>query len=84
MQQYGTKNFACRPPSHPGDGANRSNKSFLEPGHVACQIKKESGKHEYQIFCPQITLLPNLIMGMMSIGQNSTFSEHGHVAYQIQ
>ena len=25
-----------------------------------------------------------LTLGMGSIGQNSTFSEHGHVAYQIK
>ena len=32
--------------------------------------------------CPQIPPPPQtLVMG--SIGQNSTFSEHGHVAYQI-
>ena len=29
----------------------------------------------------QITLTPTL--GMRSIGQNSTFSEHGHVANQM-
>ena len=34
-----------------------------------------------QIFCEQ-TPLPTL--GMGSIGQNSAFSERGHVAYQIK
>ena len=27
---------------------------------------------------------PNLTLGMGSVGQNSTFSEHVHVAYQIK
>ena len=34
----------------------------------------------FQIFCPHTS--PTL--GIGSIGQESTFSEHGHVAYQIK
>ena len=36
-----------------------------------------------QKFCPQTPTHP-LTLGLGSIGQNSTFSEHGHVAYQIK
>ena len=37
----------------------------------------------YQLFCPQILIHP-LTLGKGPKGQISTFSEHGHVVYQIK
>ena len=46
MQQYGSNDFACRPPSplpqDPGDGVKRSKFSFSEHGHVAYINQMES------------------------------------------
>ena len=39
MQQYGSKQFAHRPPPpYPGDGVNGQNSIFKQHGHVANQI----------------------------------------------
>ena len=39
-------------------------------------------QHGSKYFAHRPPLLPTLVVG--SKGQNSTFSEHGHVAYQIK
>ena len=73
-------------PQNPRDGTIGQNSTFLEHGHVAYQLKRESRNAAtwYQIFCPQIphTHIHSPLTG--SIGQNSAFSEHGHVAYPIK
>ena len=80
----------CRPASHlpPPDldgGVKRSKYIFSEYGHIANQTKEN---HECS------NMLANILPadpapetpdpGMGSVGQNSTFSEHGHVTYQIK
>ena len=43
-------------------------------------------QHGSKYFAPRppYTFNPPLTLGMGSIGQNSTFSERGHVAYEIK
>ena len=83
MQQHGTKYFALRQPD-PGDEASRSKFTFFsEYGHIEYQFKgnqKMQQKGSKYLPADAYPLTPTL--GMGSVGQNSTFSEHGHVAYQ--
>ena len=79
------------PPSHdPKDGVKRPNSTFSEHGHIASQIEVN---HE----CSKIVAnnspadpAPHLhppepgVGAIGSKGQNSTLSEHSHVAYQIK
>ena len=46
----------------------------------------KSNEHEYSNMVADIlpAYLPPLTLGMGPKGQNSFFSEHGHVAYQIK
>ena len=81
MQQHGTKYFARRHPD-PGDGAKRSNLPFSEHGYIEYQFKgNQKMQQQGSKYLPRdaYALAPTLGMGL--IGQNSTFSEHGHVAY---
>ena len=40
MQQYGIKNFACKPPLLTTLGSKGQKSTFSEHGHVACKIKR--------------------------------------------
>ena len=90
MQQHCSTYFARRPPLDPGGGVKRSNSTFSEHGHVTYQIK---GNHEcsnmMQLFCPQTPPphpppSPPPTQRVVSLRQNSFFSEHGYVAYHIK
>ena len=70
-------------------GTKGQNSTFSEHGHVEYQIQ---GNHECSSMVANILLVDpyhpqsppyDPVLGMGSIGQNSTFSEHGHVAYEI-
>ena len=41
-------------------------------------------KHVFCLHTPSPRSPPPLTLGMGSVGQNTAFSEHGHVAYQIK
>ena len=75
-----------------GVGSKSQNSTFSEQCHGAYQIK---GNHKWRSICQQMfcSLIPTqrpaphpdpLTLGLGSKGQNSFFSEHGHVAYQIK
>ena len=75
MQQHGSKYFDHSPPPppptpNPGMGSIGPNSTFFQI-MVMFYI-------QLNVTCYQITL------GMGSKGLNSTFSEHGHVVYQIK
>ena len=62
----------------PRDGVNRLRFNFSEYGHGGeSQMQQHGSKYFARIPPPQ-----NPRDG--TIGRNSTFSEHGHVAYQIK
>ena len=73
------------PHPDPGDGVKRSKFKFFKH-HTAYQIKgnNEMQQHGNKYFTnrPPTPIIPTL--GMGSIGQNKTLSEHDHVAYQIK
>ena len=92
MQQHGSKCFGHRPLPHDPRRWSQTgpNSTFSEHSHVAYQIK---WNHECSNMVANILPTypptpppppPHPTLGMKSIGQNSTFSEHGHVAYQIK
>ena len=73
-----------------GMGSKGQNSTFSEHSHVAYQIKeKHECSNKVANILPTDPPLPppphtHLTLGMESLGQNSTFSEHGHVTYQIK
>ena len=82
MRHQVSKNIIFCPYTHPstdpGDGLKRSI-FFSECGHVVYQLK---GNHECSNMVANILAaepLPD--PGMGSMGQNSIFTEYGHVAY---
>ena len=83
MQQHGSKYFACRPlPLTSGQKV----KIQLFQNNVILHIKlKEimSAATWSQILSLQRPH-PPVTLGLGSKGQNSTLTEHGHVAYQIK
>ena len=50
-------------------------------GHVAYQIKEN---HKCSNMVANVLPADTPTLGMGLMGQNSTFSEHSHVAYQIK
>ena len=71
-------------------GSKGQNSRFPEHGHIAYQIK---GNHECSIMVanifradlnPRTHPHPPLTLGVGSKSQNSTFSEHRHVVFQIK
>ena len=75
MQQYGNIYFACRPPTpspDPGDWVKIH------------EITKCSNTVANNLPADPPTYPLPLTLGMRSLGRNWTFSEHGHVAYQIK
>ena len=82
MQQHGRKYFASRPhsPHNPRDGVKRSKFNFFRTWSCGISNRRESRmqQHVSTYFASPPAL------GMGSIGQNSTFNEHGHVAYRIK
>ena len=86
MQQHSTKYFACihPPPLGPGDGVIRSKFYFFQ-NMVMLHVKFKNMVANILPEDPHTPPPPHPpVLGMRSIGQNSTFSEHGHVAYQIK
>ena len=86
MQHHGSKYFARRStPHNPRDGVNRS--AFSEHGHVAYQDEEN-----HECSNKAVNILPTYPFNptppppgyIWSIGQNSTFSDHDYVAYQIK
>ena len=70
-------------PTDPGDWVNRSNSTFSNMVMLYIRLKGITNAAAwYQVFCQHTPPPPTLRMG--SMGQNSTFLEHGHVAYQIE
>ena len=65
------------PPPYPGDGVSRSKLNFTEHAHVAYQIKEN---HE----CSNMVANKLPTTPPPPLPQNSTFSEHGHVACQVK
>ena len=59
----------------------RSKFSFSEQGQVASQIEEN---HECSNIVSNILPTDPSTLGMWSVGQNSPFSKHGHVAYQTK
>ena len=90
MQQHGTKYFAGRPsyfpsapppPIRPLRWGQKIKVPYIQ-NMVMLQFKFKrftSSATQHKVVCLQ-TPTP----GMGSIGQNSTFSENGHVAYKIK
>ena len=85
--------FSCIPPTL-GMGSIGQSSTFSVHGHVAYQVKRN---HEctnkvatilpadtYNPYPPPPPPPPPPTLGIRSIGQNSTFSDHGHLVYQIK
>ena len=67
-------------PIDPMDGLNRSKSNFIDNGHAAYQIK---GNHECSNMVANILNRPLQIPSPLTLeskGQNSIFSEYGHVS----
>ena len=91
MQQHGSKHFSCRPPYpsplHPGEGSIGQNSTFLEHGHVA--YIKLKGITKCSNMVANVLPADRPLSPMMTLGNGVkrskfNFSEHGHVAYQIE
>ena len=82
MPQHGRKYFTRRPlpPLQTlGTGSVGQNSTFTELVYIACQIKEND---EYSNMVANILpAYPAPPFRMGSFSQNSTFSEHGNVAY---
>ena len=84
MQKNGSKYYACSPQPQT---LGLSQKVIIQPfqNMVTLHIKLNGIRNaatSWQIFCPQTHHLPT--HPLRPWGQASTFSEHGHVAYQIK
>ena len=83
MQHHGSKYFAHSPRPDTQGGVKRSKFNFFIHCHVAYQIK---GNHKCSNM--EANILPAdphhpLTLGRGQQGQNSSFSEYGHIAYQL-
>ena len=76
MQQHYSKYFALRHLPVPAVGVKTQH--FLEHGHIKLKGITKCSSMVANILPAD----PSLTLGMGSIGRISTFSEHGHVAYQ--
>ena len=89
MQQHGRIYFARRPPPPPTSGwVNRSKFYLFRTWSCCISALRESRLQQqgtkYFACRPPTPPPPHPTLGMGSIGRNSTFSEHGYVAYQIR
>ena len=84
MQQQGSKYFPQQTaPSDPGDGVSRSKFKFFRKCSCCVSNQRESRMQQHGLILPADPYPPHTpTLGMGSASQNSTFSEHGHVAYQ--
>ena len=73
-------------PPKPGDGVNRSNFNFFRTWSCCISNKRISQMQQHcsKYFGRRPPPLPPSTLWMGSVGQTSTFSEHGHVAYRIK
>ena len=85
VQQHGSVYFDRKPPPTLGMGSiNTSKISFFRTWSCCISNFRESRmqQHGSKYFASRPSYLPTL--GMGSVVQNSTFLEHGYVAYQIK
>ena len=83
MQQHGSKYFNHRPLPDPGYEVNRAKFNFFRTWSCCIIIKFKGITKCSSMEANILTADPSLTLGMRSIGQNLTFSEHDHVAYQF-
>ena len=93
IKQQGCKYFACRSPPPPrpwGDEVKRS-KFNLFQNMVMLHIKLNGITNAVCFMVANILPVgspppppPPLLLGVGSKGQNSTFSEHSHVAFRVK
>ena len=80
IQQHSSKIFDRRPLPDPAVGVKSSKFNVFKHGHIKL---KEITKCSSMV-ANNLPADPSLTLGIGSIGQNSTFSEHCQVTYQIK